>query len=155
MIINRRADLQKEVAARNEFLDKIHVSEDDVEIVDAIEFSCIAGVGKNYPKFLRSVEIHYLVNCVKTSEIEERKISYWNPIIFFQREKRIWNVLYDLEMNRSHVDCCIINAFGIMGDIQDLREEHRALMSHTIGYFGAIFAIITVICTIVQMVKNL
>lgn len=153
LIINHRADLQKEVAARNEFLDKIHVSEDDVEIVDAIEFSCIAGVGKNYPKFLRSVEIHYLVNCVKTSEIEERKISYWNPIIFFQREKRIWNVLYDLEMNRSHVDCCIINAFGVMGDIQDLREEHRALMSHTIGYFGAIFAVISVICAILQTIK--
>ncbi len=56
-------------------------------------------------------------------------------------------------MNRSHVDCCIINAFGVMGDIQDLREEHRALMSHTIGYFGAIFAVISVICAILQTIK--
>ena len=154
LIINRRADLQKEVAARNEFLDKIHVPESDVEIVHAIECSCIAGVGKNYPKFLRAVEIHYLVNSVKTSEIEERKISYWNPFVFFRREKRIWDALYDLEMNRSHVDCNIINAFGTMGDIQDLREEHRALMSHTIGYIGAIFAVITLICTILQIVKE-
>ena len=42
-----------------------------------------------------------------------------------------------------------------MGDIEDLREEHRALMSHTIGYFGAIFAVISVICAILQTIKIL
>lgn len=153
LIINRCADLRKEVAARNEFLDKIHVSEDDVEVVEAIEKSCIAGVGKNYPKFLRAVEIHYLVNSVKTSEIEERKISYWNPVIFLVREKRIWDVQKDWETNRSHVDSDIINAFGILGDIQDLKDEHKTLMSHAIGYLGAVFAIITVICTIIQTIN--
>lgn len=153
LIINHCTDLQKEVAARNEFLKKIHIPETDVEIVDAIEKSCIAGVGKNYPKFLRAVEIHYLVNSVKTSEIEERKISYWNPVVFLAREKRIWDVQKDWEMNRSHVDSNIINAFGIMGDIQDLKDEHKTLMSHAIGYLGAVFAVITVICTIVQTIR--
>ena len=95
------------------------------------------------------------MNSVKTSEIEERKISYWNPVVFLAREKRIWDVQKDWEMNRSHVDSNIINAFGIMGDIQDLKDEHKTLMSHAIGYLGAVFAVITVICTIVQMVKNL
>lgn len=153
LIVNRCTNLQREVAERNEFLKRIHIPEDDVEIVEAVGRSCIAGVGKNYPKYLRAVEVHYLVNSVKTSEIEERKISYWNPIVFLKREKRIWDVQYDWEMNRSHIDCHIIRAFGLITDIRDLKDEHKTLMSHAISYLGAIFAIITVICTIVQTIK--
>lgn len=153
LVVNHSHVLCCEVAQANQFLAKLakHKPCDDVEVVNKLRGSCIAGVGKRYTQYLRTVEIHYLINSVTINEIRQKRISYWNPIVFLQRGKQLWDILYDMETNKSHLDDKYLETFEITRRLHELKEEHRTIMNHTFSYMAAIFTVVTIICSIIQI----
>ncbi len=107
--------------------------------------SCISGVRENYfPKFLKSVELHYLLNLVQTNEIGRREQSFWNLYILFRRIKKLWDVIYELDTNKYHISNKMLKSFGVNKMIEEIRDEFKMTLGHIIGY-------ITLIITLLQI----
>lgn len=114
----------------------------------------IAGVGKGrFKTFLKAVELHYLVNTATTNEIEVRQQSHVNPFVFLKRAYRLWEIIYELDMNPYHRDDVIIERFGITTKIAELKEEYKSILDLTIGYATVFIAIFTLIFTIAQLCR--
>lgn len=110
--------------------------------------SCIPGVGKKYfPSFLKAVEISYLINDVVTSEITPQEKSYFNPLTIIRRGYKLWQLIYDLDINKYHISYDIHSSFGIDTSMQEIRNEYKDLVTHAISYLAIIIAIITLIVT--------
>lgn len=114
----------------------------------------IAGVGKGrFRTFLKAIELHYLVNVATTNEIEVRQQSHVNPFVFLKRAYRLWEIIYELDMNPYHRDDVIIERFGITKKIAELREEYKSILNLTIGYATVLIAIFTLAFTIIQICR--
>lgn len=114
----------------------------------------IAGVGKGrFKTFLKAVELHYLVNVATTNEIEVRQQSHVNPFVFLKRAYRLWEIIYELDINPYHRDDVIIERFGISKKIEELKEEYKSILNLTIGYSTVFIAICTLIFTIAQLCR--
>lgn len=115
---------------------------------------CIPGIVEEYfPAFLKSAEIHYLVNNIMTSEIEVHDKSYIYPWIFLKRLKVLWEVLYELDINRYHINGDFLEAFGINRSMEKIQKEYDNVISHSMSYFAALIAIFTLVFTILQAWK--
>lgn len=116
--------------------------------------SCIAGVCKGrFKTFLKSVELHYLVNAVTTNEIEVRQQSHVNPFIFIRRAFRLWEIIYEIDMNPYHTDKRINESFETTQKVHELKEEYKSILNLTIGYATVLIAIFTLIFTIAQLCR--
>ena len=105
--------------------------------------SCIPGVKENYfPEFLKSVELHYLLNLIQTNEIGHREQSFWNLFILFRRIKKLWNVIYELDFNRYHINQRMLQSFGVNKMIKEIRDEFSMTLTHIIGYIALIFTLL-------------
>lgn len=114
----------------------------------------IAGVGKDrFKTFLKAVELHYLVNTATTNEIEVRQQSHVNPFVFLKRAFRLWEIIYELDMNPYYRDDVIIDRFGITNKIAELKEEYKSILNLTIGYATVLIAIFTLAFTIIQICR--
>ena len=115
---------------------------------------CIAGINKNiYPKFLKGVEIHYMVNMAYTDDIEVRDQSYMRPWVFLKRARKLWKILYEVDLHNSHNDKDIWDSFGIGKRLDRIRTEYNAILTHTIGYFTFVFTFVMLVATILQLCK--
>lgn len=114
----------------------------------------IAGIGKGrFKTFLKAVELHYLVNTATTNEIEVRQQSHINPLVFIKRAYRLWEIIYELDMNPYHRDDVIIERFGITNKIAELKEEYKSILNLAIGYATVFIAVFTLIFTIAQLCR--
>lgn len=116
--------------------------------------SCIAGVGKGrFKTFLKAVELHYLVNAATTNEIEIRQQSHVNPFVFLRRAYRLWEIIYEIDMNPYHRDQDINDRFGTTEKVSSLKEEYKSILNLTIGYATILIAIFTLAFTILQLCR--
>lgn len=153
LIINWHEGLSTRVKAKN-FFDDGHCMDHHVEYESPRWSSCIAGVGKGrFKTFLKAVELHYLVNTATTNEIEIRQQSHINPFVFLKRAYRLWEIIYEIDMNPYHTDNAIISEFGITDKVHALKDEYKSILNLTIGYVATLIAIFTLIFTVAQLCR--
>lgn len=153
LIINWHEGLSTKVKAKNFFDDGCCMSH-HLKYEPPRWSSCIAGVGKGrFKTFLKAVELHYLVNTATTNEIEIRQQSHINPFIFLKRAYRLWEIIYEIDMNPYHTDDAIISEFGITGKVHSLKDEYKSILNLTIGYATILIAIFTLIFTVAQLCR--
>lgn len=135
---------------------EMQYNEDDSHIkTDDICNHCVAGIQEEFfPAFLKAVELHFLINNVQTSETEENDKSYINPYVFLKRGYKLWNILYQLDVNRYHLHERMHDAFAIKDKIAEIREEYKTILQHTMNFAVIIFAIIQVIIGFVTFIKS-
>ena len=88
-----------------------------------------------------------------TNEIDFHGRSYLNPAVFLKRMIHLWNILYELDVNRYHINNDILSAFGIYESLDSIRQEYRDLLQHTMNFIMAFIALVTVILTCAQICK--
>ena len=131
-------------------------NEDDSHIkTEDICNHCIAGIQEEFfPSFLKAVELHFLINNVLTSETEENDKSYINPFVFVWRSIKLWKILYELDVNRYHIHEGMFNAFGINNKIEEIREEYKTILQHTMNYAIIFFTMIQVAIAFITFIRN-
>lgn len=123
-------------------------------VYDVPSWSCVPGIGiEIFPSFLKTVELHHLINIEMTNEIDFQGRSYLNPVVFLKRMIHLWNILYELDVNRYHINNDILSAFGIHESLDSIRQEYRDLLQHTMNFIMAFIALVTVILTCAQICK--
>jgi len=138
----------KSLVADNENCYKHHI------MYDVPSMSCIPGIEKEiFPSFLKAVELYHLINMEMTNEIDFHGRSYLNPAVFLKRMIHLWNILYELDVNRYHINNDILSAFGIYESLDSIRQEYRDLLQHTMNFIMAFIALVTVILTCAQICK--
>lgn len=115
---------------------------------------CIPGVLEEYfPSFLKTVEIHYLINKITTNEIAYHERSFLYPWIFLRRLWFLWEILYDVDSHKYHINQNFHEAFGILKQLESIREEYNTLLNHTLSYSMALITVIAAIFTFMQLWK--
>jgi hypothetical protein len=110
----------------------------------------VAGTKNNlFPEFLRTVEMHYMLDKVLTSEIVIQKRDQLNPFIFIPRAYKLWQILYEKAVNRYHVNDDIMESFGINKSISDVKEEYNSLQQLIVNFLLIILSVITILVTII------
>lgn len=116
--------------------------------------TCIPGVLEEYfPAFLKTVEIHYLINKVTTNEIAYHERSFLYPWIFLHRLWLLWEILYDVDSHKYHINQNFHEEFGILKQLQSIREEYNTLLNHTLSYSMALITVIAAFFTFMQLWK--
>lgn len=115
---------------------------------------CIPGVLDEYfPSFLKAVEVHYLINKIMTNEIAIHERSFLYPWIFIKRLWLLWEILYDVDSHKYHINRELQLEFGILSQLEEIRQEYNALLNHTLSYSMTIITIIAAIFTLIQLWK--
>lgn len=112
--------------------------------------TCIKG---EFPRYLKAVEIHYLVNNETTNEIEPKERSYVKPWVFMKRAYRIWTIIYEVDTNKYHISRKYLDSFGTTKLLVELREEYNNLLVHIVGFIALVLAFITLVFTIASVCK--
>ncbi|MBR4897491.1 MAG: hypothetical protein IKZ48_01710 [Prevotella sp.] len=151
LIITRSNQGRDECKVQQEKFEKDLYNEDERHIkTESIKCHCIAGVMEEFfPTFLKGVEIHFLMNNILTSETEHNDRSYLNPVIFIRRSFKLWNILYELDVNRYHINTGIHNAFGINDTLEKVREEYMSILQHAINYLIIVFTLVQILIAII------
>lgn len=126
------------------------------EFVEAEQLpcSCLPGLQEDFfPAYLKTVEVHYLVNKVNTNEIAVHDRSFLKPWIFLKRLFLLWEILYELDTHRYHVHKTFMERFGIYRELETIRAEYNSLLTHAMSYFSVIIAIFAAILTVLQLWK--
>lgn len=121
-----------------------------VEIPQFPDASNIAGADKHlYAKYLKSVEIDYLITDALTSEISNKiSKSFWNPIKLITRAYKLWKILNELDLNIYHTDRQMQSSFGITSKMQEIRQEYNESVGLLTNYFLLLVAILTLLVTV-------
>ena len=115
---------------------------------------CIPGVLEEYfPSFLKTVEIHYLINKITTNEIAYHERSFLYPWIFLRRLWLLWEILYDVDSHKYHINQNFHEKFGILKQLEGIRMEYNMLLNHTLSYSMALITVIAAFFTFVQLWK--
>ncbi len=139
---------------KRDFNSQISILPEHKCLTNDCEESCIPAIGKRYfPAFLKSVEVAYLIDNVKTNEISPKLKSYVNPFIIVRRCYNLWKIIHEVDINNHHTSNDINNSFGNTTNIAEIRTEYRNLLAHALNYLLAIVAILTLIVTIISVCK--
>lgn len=121
---------------------------------ESIEGQCIPGLQEGrFPSFLKTIEVHYLINKVTTNEIAIHERSFLNPFIFLKRLWLLWEILYDVDSHKYHVSRHFQEAFGVSKQLEDIRSEYNSLLNHSLSYSMAVVTVIAAIFTFIQLWK--
>lgn len=143
LIIYNENEYKKYWSEKQRFVNKLVTPEGYINAGEVNFGSCIPGVKENYfPKFLKSVELHYLLNLIQTNEIGHREQSFWNIFILFRRIKKLWNVIYELDFNKYYIHPKILQSFGVNKMMNEIRGEFEMTLTHIIGYIALIFTLL-------------
>ena len=120
---------------------------------EPIEGMCIPGVLEEFfPSFLKAVEVHYLINKITTNEIALHERSYVYPGIFLKRLVLLWELLYELDTHKYHINQDFHREFGIIAQLEIIRQEYNSILVHAMSYSAGIIAIFTAFLTILTLV---
>lgn len=149
LIVTNQDCHRKYVENRNLFRDQLTPIRGHNEIPSIMPCGCVPGVGKkHFPAFLKTVEVYYLTNDVQTSEFTSQDKSYFNPITFINRGFKLWKIIYELDINKSHQDERMLKSFGVMKNIHKIKEEYQSILTHGMAYFALMIAIVSLMATI-------
>ena len=114
------------------------------------DYSDIAGVDKHlYAKYLKAVEIDYLITDALTSEISNKiSKSFFNPIKLTTRFYKLWKIVNELDLNIYHTDHQMQRSFGITSKMQEIRQEYNEIIGQITNILLLLVAILTLLATL-------
>lgn len=115
----------------------------------------IAGIDKHlYARYLKTVEIDYLITNVQTNEISDKiSKSLLNPIKLECRAYKLWKILNELDLNLYHIDNTMLRSFGVTKRINEIRQEYNEIVGVLTNYLLLLVAVLTLFATIVTILK--
>lgn len=140
---------------RNDFRDKCSSQTYDGFIDEEeekyLKLDEIAGTRNNlFAEFVRSIEIHYLLDKALSSEIEIQKRAQLNPFKVIKRAIKLWKIIYDRAVNKYHLNGGILKAFGITRQLEEVKEEYNSLQQLIINFLLIGLSFITILVTLIQ-----
>lgn len=151
LIVTDQSRYTEYVSKRNRFRNQLTPMHRHIRTPNIISCVCISGVGKkHFPTFLKTVEIHYLTNDVLTSEFTRQEKSYFNPITFVKRGFKLWKIIYELDINKSHQDERMQKSFGVAKNMDKIKEEYQSILTHGMAYFALMVALVSLLATIID-----
>lgn len=137
------------------FWERIIHTPNHIERPTFTEFRNIAGIDKHiYAKYLKTVEIDYLITNVQTNEISDKiSRSLLNPIKLGCRAYKLWKILNELDLNLYHIDNTMLCSFGVTRRIDEIRQEYNEIVGVLTNYLILLVAILTLFATIVALLK--
>ena len=155
IIITSRIDYNQYLQEKRGIWKRIVHVPNHIEPPAFVAYRDIAGVDKHlYTKYLKTVEIDYLITNVLTNEISDKvSKSLLNPIKLIYRGIKLWKILNELDMNLYHIDKTLHRSFEITSRIQDIRQEYNEIVQALTNWFLILLAILTLFATIVTILK--
>lgn len=137
------------------FWERIIHAPNHIEKPTFTECRNIAGIDKHlYARYLKTVEIDYLITNVQTNEISYKiSKSLLNPIKLGCRAYKLWKILNELDLNLYHIDNTMLRSFGVTRRISEIRQEYNEIVGVLTNYLLLLVAVLTLFATIVTILK--
>lgn len=137
------------------FWERIIHAPNHIERPTFTEYRNIAGIDKHlYAKYLKTVEIDYLITNALTNEISDKiSKSLLNPIKLGYRAIKLWKILNELDLNLYHIDNTMLCSFGVTRRINEIRQEYNEIVGVLTNYLLLLVAVLTLFATIVTIQK--
>ena len=137
------------------FWERIIHAPNHIEKPTFTEYRNIAGIDKHlYAKYLKTVEIDYLITNALTNEISDKiSKSLLNPIKLGYRAYKLWKILNELDLNLYHIDNTMLRSFGVTRRINEIRQEYNEIVGVLTNYLLLLVAVLTLFTTIVTILK--
>ena len=137
------------------FWERIIHAPNHIEKPTFTEYRNIAGIDKHlYAKYLKTVEIDYLITNAQTNEISDKiSKSLLNPIKLGYRAYKLWKILNELDLNLYHIDNTMLRSFGVTRRINEIRQEYNEIVGVLTNYLLLLVAVLTLFATIVTILK--
>lgn len=137
------------------FWERIIHAPNHIEKPTFTEYRNIAGIDKHlYAKYLKTVEIDYLITNALTNEISDKiSKSLLNPIKLGYRAYKLWKILNELDLNLYHIDNTMLRSFGVTRRINEIRQEYNEIVGVLTNYLLLLVAVLTLFATIVTILK--
>ena len=137
------------------FWERIIHAPNHIEKPTFTEYRNIAGIDKHlYAKYLKTVEIDYLITNALTNEISDKiSKSLLNPIKLGYRAYKLWKILNELDLNLYHIDNTMLRSFGVTRRISEIRQEYNEIVGVLTNYLLLLVAVLTLFATIVTILK--
>lgn len=137
------------------FWERIIHAPNHIEKPTFTEYRNIAGIDKHlYAKYLKTVEIDYLITNALTNEISDKiSKSLLNPIKLGYRAIKLWKILNELDLNLYHIDNTMLCSFGVTRRINEIRQEYNEIVGVLTNYLLLLVAVLTLFATIVTILK--
>ena len=87
-----------------------------------------------------------------TNEIALHERSYVYPGIFVKRLILLWELLYELDTHRYHINPAFQAEFGIATQLDNIRQEYNSILTHAMSYSAGFIAVFTAFLTILTLV---
>lgn len=137
------------------FWERVIHAPNHIEKPTFTEYRNIAGIDKHlYAKYLKTVEIDYLITNAQTNEISDKiSKSLLNPIKLGYRAYKLWKILNELDLNLYHIDNTMLRSFGVTRRINEIRQEYNEIVGVLTNYLLLLVAVLTLFATIVTILK--
>lgn len=144
------------IQEKSRIWNSINHAQGHVEIPTFIDFYDVAGIDKQlFAKYLKTVELDYLINIASTNEISNKiKKSLFNPIKLSYRAYRLWKILNELDMNLYHIDNEMHESFEITCAIDKVRTEYNEIIGLLTNFLLLLVAVLTLLATLVTILKQ-
>lgn len=114
----------------------------------------IAGIGsRQYAQYLKTVELHYLINSENTNEMGARARSFVNPWKYTRRAIRLWDIIYEVDSSKYYISKEYQENFGITDTFEELKQEFNNILMLAVGQASALIALASLLFTIVSLLK--
>lgn len=155
IVISSYMDYSRYLQEKTSFWERIIHAPDHIERPTFTECRNIAGIDKQlYARYLKTVEIDYLITNVLTNEISDKiSRSLLNPIKLGCRAYKLWKILNELDLNLYHIDDTMLCSFGVTRRIDEIRQEYNEIVGVLTNYLILLVAVLTLFATIVALLK--
>lgn len=155
IVVTSRIDYWLYLQGKRQIWRRIDHAPNHIEPPLFVAYHDIAGLDKQlYAKYLKTVEIDYLITNAMTSEISNKiSKSILNPITLACRGLKLWKILNELDLNLYHIDNDMLCSFGVTKNMNDIRQEYNEIVQALTNWFLLFVAILTLLATIVTILK--
>ena len=155
IIVSSSREYSQYLQEKERFWNRIFHAPNHIERPTFTECRNIAGIDKHlYARYLKTVEIDYLITNVQTNEISDKiSKSLLNPIKLGCRTYKLWKILNELDLNLYHIDNTMLRSFGVTRRINEIRQEYNEIVGVLTNYLLLLVAVLTLFATIVTILK--
>ena len=155
IIVSSSREYSQYLQEKVRFWNRIFHAPNHIERPTFTECRNIAGIDKHlYARYLKTVEIDYLITNVQTNEISDKiSKSLLNPIKLGCRTYKLWKILNELDLNLYHIDNTMLRSFGVTRRINEIRQEYNEIVGVLTNYLLLLVAVLTLFATIVTILK--
>ena len=155
IIVSSSTEYSRYLQEKARFWERIIHAPNHIEKPMFTEYHNIAGIDKHlYAKYLKTVEIDYLITNALTNEISDKiSKSLLNPIKLGYRAYKLWKILNELDLNLYHIDNTMLCSFGVTRRINEIRQEYNEIVGVLTNYLLLLVAVLTLFATIVTILK--